>query len=60
VQNVAGASTLPPPSGAPLRVLGQVVAPSERVYQVWYRDAASFCTPSTFNLTNGVRITWRP
>jgi hypothetical protein len=29
-----------------------------RTYQVWYRNAANFCTSSTFNLTNGVAIQW--
>ncbi|MCY2960802.1 MAG: FG-GAP-like repeat-containing protein [Planctomycetota bacterium] len=37
-----------PPSGA------------TRFYQGWYRNAASFCSASTFNLTNGVRVTWTP
>jgi hypothetical protein len=41
-------------AGAPL-VSGDV-----RHYQVWYRDAASFCTPSTFNLTQGLTVTWEP
>jgi hypothetical protein len=31
-----------------------------REYQVWYRNAASFCTTSTFNLTNGLEIIWQP
>src|SRR5205085_9715018 len=31
-----------------------------RYYQVWYRDAVNFCSQSTFNLTNGVRIVWSP
>jgi len=31
-----------------------------RTYQAWYRNAAAFCTPSTFNLTNGLRATWAP
>lgn len=31
-----------------------------RHYQGWYRDAAAFCTTSTFNLTNGVRVAWGP
>lgn len=31
-----------------------------RYYQVFYRNSASFCTASTFNLTNGIAITWRP
>ncbi len=29
-----------------------------RTYQVWYRNAAAFCTPSTFNLTNGLAVVW--
>jgi len=29
-------------------------------YQAWYRNAASFCTDSTFNLTNALAVTWRP
>ncbi len=31
-----------------------------RNYQGWYRDAATFCSASTFNLTNGVRTVWSP
>ncbi|MBL8862220.1 MAG: hypothetical protein JNK02_09420 [Planctomycetes bacterium] len=31
-----------------------------RYYQAWYRNAAAFCTPSTFNLTNGVQVSWAP
>lgn len=31
-----------------------------RGYQVWFRDSdQSFCTPSTFNLTNAVMVQWR-
>lgn len=29
-------------------------------YQVFYRNAAGFCTPATYNWTNGFRITWVP
>lgn len=29
-----------------------------RHYQVWYRNAASFCTGETFNLTNGLTLAW--
>jgi hypothetical protein len=38
----------------------EVLAPGVRTYQVWYRNAASFCTSSTFNLTNGLSIQWEP
>jgi len=31
-----------------------------RFYQAWYRDSATFCTTSTFNLTNGVLVDWAP
>jgi hypothetical protein len=32
-----------------------------RDYQVWYRNAdPTFCTPSTFNLTNGLEAVWLP
>jgi hypothetical protein len=35
-------------------------APCTREYQCWYRNAANFCTPATFNMTNGVSIVWLP
>ncbi len=55
--NVQGASTWPLAGDPPLGSHG--IAPaSVRVYQVWYRDAAAFCTPSTFNWTNGLRVVW--
>jgi hypothetical protein len=31
-----------------------------RYYQAWYRNPVGFCTPGTFNLTNGIRIAWVP
>lgn len=58
--NTLGVSSSPGQGDPPLRVPGQITAPGERVYQAWYRDAQSFCTPVTFNLTNAVRIAWRP
>jgi hypothetical protein len=41
-------------------VTGAIAAPGDRYYQVWYRNAAAFCGPDTFNLTNGLRVTWTP
>jgi hypothetical protein len=55
--NVQGASRHPAP-GAQVSVQGAVTSPGTRVYQVWYRNAAAFCTPSTFNLSNGLRVLW--
>jgi hypothetical protein len=58
-QNSSGASQFPFPGGVAVSVGGQVPAGGvTRTYQVWYRNAASFCTASTFNLTNGWAVTW--
>lgn len=60
VQNVSGASQYPQAGDPPVSVKGLVTAPGIRTYQVWYRNAAAFCTAATFNLTNGLEITWAP
>jgi hypothetical protein len=57
--NVGGSSQYPTAGNPSVSVRGNVTAPGTRTYQVWYRNAAAFCTPSTFNLTNGVLITWQ-
>jgi hypothetical protein len=44
----------------PIHVAGSIVAGSVRHYQSWYRDAAAFCTPATYNLTQGLTVTWVP
>ncbi len=31
-----------------------------RFYQAWYRNVAAFCTPSGFNLSNAIQVTWLP
>lgn len=58
VTNFAGTSQFP--NGGPsVSVSGLVTNPgSVRNYQVWYRDAAAFCTAATNNLTSAVTITW--
>jgi hypothetical protein len=59
--NVAGASQYPEAGDPSVSVRGQLPpAGGVRTYQAWYRNAAPFCTPSTFNLTNGLSITWTP
>jgi hypothetical protein len=56
---ITGSSEKLPRLGDPLlSVAGNVLTPGVRTYQVWYRNAATFCTASTFNLTNGVQVTW--
>jgi hypothetical protein len=59
--NAAGTSASPAAGDQSVSVRGAVTtAGSVRNYQVWYRNAAAFCTPSTFNLTNGLSVTWQP
>ncbi len=57
--NSGGASQYPSGADASISVRGLVVsAGSVRTYQCWYRNAAAFCAPETFNLTNGIAVTW--
>jgi hypothetical protein len=58
--NAAGASHYPVAGDPSVSVKGNVTSPGTRTYQVWYRNAASFCTPSTFNLSNGLMVVWVP
>jgi hypothetical protein len=58
--NSAGASVLPGPGDPSLSVLGGVIAPGDRFYQAYYRDAGSFCTSATFNFANGFAVRWQP
>jgi len=55
-----GTMTYPEPNDPPISVRGGVPAAGGfRLYQVWYRNAAPFCTSATFNLTNAVAVDWR-
>ena len=59
--NAVGGSTFPQVGDGAISVRGAIPASGTvRYYQVWYRNAAAFCSASTFNLTNGVGITWAP
>ena len=55
----AGAARFPE-TGDALISTGVSALGGLRHYQVWYRNAASWCTPSTFNLTNALRVVWTP
>jgi len=58
--NSGGGASSYPGAGEPrVTVKGQVpAAGGTRHYQVWYRNAAAFCTSSTFNLSNGLELIW--
>lgn len=61
LQSDFGVVAYPPPGDTPLSIRG-LIPPTggRRYYQVIYRDSAPFCTPSGFNLTNGVLVSWAP
>ncbi len=57
--NVGGSSSYPGGS-TPISIKGANTAGNTRTYQCWYRNAAAFCNPETFNLTNGGSVVWTP
>ncbi len=57
--NSAGTSTYPVGADLSVSVKGACAAGNTRTYQVWYRNAAAFCSVSTFNLTNGYSVVWQ-
>lgn len=56
--NSGGASQYPSVGDPSVSVRGLIGVPGVRTYQIWYRNAAAYCTPSTFNLSNGFHIVW--
>ncbi|MCY2958993.1 MAG: CHRD domain-containing protein [Planctomycetota bacterium] len=59
-QGCGGQVGLPEPGDLPISISGGIGTPSTMNYQAWYRNPPAFCTASTFNLTNGVRVNWVP
>jgi hypothetical protein len=55
-----GTATWPQVGQAPLSVEGSTSANDLRYYQAWYRNSASYCTPSTFNVSGGLSVKWVP
>lgn len=49
-------------AGDPSISVAGLVPPTggSRTYQAWYRNAAPYCSPSTFNLSNGLSVQWTP
>jgi len=57
--NTQSDSQYPEPGEPSISAAGGITGgPQTRTYQVWFRNAAPFCTPSTFNLTNGLSVVW--
>ncbi len=57
---VGNTASYPVGADLPIHAQGQVTTPGTRTYQGWYRNPAAFCTPATFNLTNGIEFVWTP
>lgn len=58
--NVAGASTYPAGTQVPISIRGANTPATTRDYQIFYRNAANFCTPGTANYSNGAELVWVP
>jgi hypothetical protein len=60
--NVGGTSSFPGAGDPKISVKGAIPAGGgTRFYEVWYRDSSlTFCTPATFNFTNGFAVVWTP
>jgi len=57
--SAGGVSQYPGVGNPSVSVRGLIPAGgATRHYQIWYRNAASFCTASTFNLSNGLTLVW--
>ncbi len=58
--NFGGMSQYPGAGDPAVSVRGFVpITGGTRIYQIWYRNSdPSFCTPSFFNLTNALSVTW--
>jgi plastocyanin len=56
--NASGASQYPVGGDPSVSTRGLDQAGDVRTYQVWYRNAATFCNPETFNLSNGYQLAW--
>lgn len=54
-----GVASFPGVGDPSIHTAGAVVSSAERIYQGWFRDAAAFCTSSTFNLTNAIQVVWQ-
>ena len=58
--NVNGSSQYPMTGQTSLSVRGGATAGTTLHYQVWYRDRTPLCSTATWNLTNGLSVTWAP
>ncbi len=53
-----GTASWPVPGAPSLSVSGSAISGQLLYYQAWYRNMAAFCSPATFNLSQGLTISW--
>jgi len=59
--SISGGALFPGVGDASISVAGSVPASGTTlVYQVWYRNSAAHCGPSTTNLSNALVVAWTP
>ncbi|MBK7876207.1 MAG: NF038122 family metalloprotease [Planctomycetes bacterium] len=58
--NAAGASQFPDVGQTPIATRVGATAGMTSYFTIWYRNSAAYCTPATFNDSNGWRVTWTP
>ncbi len=56
--NIGGTSQYPSGSDPTVSVKGMVPVGATRTYQIWYRNAAAYCTSATFNLSAAGELVW--
>jgi hypothetical protein len=60
-QAVANVAHHPGAGDVPLSMRGAIPPfGGTRIYQVWFRNAAAFCTSATFNWSSGLAVSWAP
>lgn len=59
--SAAGGALFPAPGDSAVSIAGGVpLAGATFVYQVWYRNSASYCTSDTTNYSNALVVAWVP
>ncbi|MBK7875015.1 MAG: VCBS repeat-containing protein [Planctomycetes bacterium] len=56
----AGSVSYPNPGAVTISVRGGAQPGQTLHYQAYYRNAAAFCTPATFNVSSGLSVSWTP
>lgn len=57
----SNAAAYPQPGDPAVSIRGAIPAyGGTRIYQVWFRNAADYCTSATYNWSSGLAVSWQP